>query len=119
MLSVSRQNSGQPSNVRVISTTVSEGTLKKTRKDAGSNRGNYITLYFYQNAALTDSLTLAHPLYKSLEYPAGNNTFAVKDTVLSEAEFFVRFKVTAPGTEIKITETLQPSPPRQIAFIKL
>lgn len=66
---------------------------------------------------MVDSAFIAHPLYKHLEYPNYNNQFSVLDTVLNNADFFIRLK--GHFDEVKIYETLKNKPTIPLNNLKL
>lgn len=88
--------------VSLISKKEANGTLKKQQEVQAVN---YLSIYAYSENKVIDSTFIEHPLYKHLEYTDDNNKFAVLDTVLNSADFFVRLK--GHFNEVKIFETIK------------
>jgi len=105
-------------NIEMISKTRCSGTIKK-QPEKIVNAENFLTVYIYDHKNLVDSIIMAHPLYKHFEYIDENNHFAVKDTVIDKADFFLR--VQAPGTSgrMSIFETLKNHSKEELTTIKL
>ena len=99
--------------VKYISKKESTGEIKKQHTLPGKY---YLTIYTYTGKHLVDSLILEHPLYKHIEYVDEHKKFAVKDTVINSAEFFVRLQ--GHFNEIKIFETIKNKSPQQLNSIK-
>lgn len=99
--------------VEFVSKKESTGEIKKQHIFTSEN---YLTVYAYSGKHIVDSLILEHPLYKHIEYVDENKKFAVMDTVINSADFFVR--VQGQFDEIKIFETLKNKTTQQLNTIK-
>lgn len=118
VLSIERNSDKTKSTVRLIRKSESTGTIK--RKAASEDHApEMLTLYLLNEQRIIDSTSIAHPLYRHFEYPDQNGQFVTKDTILKQAEFFVRFQTTEPATELKVLEQFNQSPPRAISTIRL
>ena len=113
VLNIHRDTISSTNVVEFVSKIESTGKIKKQHIFTTEN---YLTIYSYSGKHIVDSLILEHPLYKHLEYVDENNNFAVKDTVINSAEFFVR--VQGHFKEIKIFETLKNRSTKQLNTIK-
>jgi hypothetical protein len=102
--------------VSLISHKTAEGVLKK---QPGWNQQPYLTCYLFQEKLLIDSLRIEHPLYKHLEYPGDEGRMGSKDTVVSSADFTIRFQTEAVVSEVQITETLRTQTSHPLSTIKL
>lgn len=102
--------------ITLLSRQESAGTIKKQPEINGPA---YLTLYIYSNRHMVDSVRVDHPLYKHLEYPGDDHQFISKDTLITNADFFVRFQTEEPADEIRITETIASGEVRKLSTIKL
>ncbi len=109
---IRKEKQDAKSVIELIKQIQSPGTIKNQNENV-SYSGNYLSIYTYKNKKLTDSMTIEHPLYKHLEYVGANNAFAVKDTVVTKEEFFIRLQIQGRSNEIKIFETLKNKPKRE------
>lgn len=99
--------------VTLISKKETNGILKKQQKVKDKN---HLSIYAYSQNKLVDSTFIAHPLYRHLEYPDDNNQFSVLDTILNNADFFVRLK--GKFDEVKIYETIKNKPTLHLNTLK-
>ncbi len=53
-----------------------------------------------------DTQSIDHPLFKHIEYVNDENELAIKDTILPQADFFIRFQSNGTSNEIRISETI-------------
>lgn len=104
--------------IQLVSKTITTGKVKK-QPAAEIHGGNYLSLCFYDGKKLIDSQAIAHPLYKHLEYTDANNAFAFKDTIVAEAQFFIRSQPKADINELRIIENLKDKSPKQLTVLKL
>lgn len=91
--------------LQLVQQTEVIGQFKKTNQTS-FNHPNFLTLYAYQKEVLIDSVKIEHPLYKHFEFIDDHSKFSVKDTVIGQADFFVRFQATSKITEIKVNENV-------------
>ena len=91
--------------VELVSKIESKGEIKKQNRNTQRSE-NYLSVYVYNHKNLVDSQIIDHPLYKHLEYLDAAKTFLVKDTVLDQAEFFIRCQTQGNSNEIRISETI-------------
>jgi hypothetical protein len=99
--------------VEFVSKKESTGVIKKQHSFPTKY---YLTIYAYSGKHIIDSLILEHPLYKHIEYVDENKNFAVMDTIIKSAEFFVRLQ--GHFNEIKIFETLKNKSTQKLNTIK-
>jgi hypothetical protein len=99
--------------VEFVSKKESIGVIKKQNSFPTNY---YLTIYAYSGKHIIDSLILEHPLYKHIEYVDVNKNFAVMDTIINRAEFFVRLQ--GHFNEIKIFETLKNKSTQKLNTIK-
>jgi hypothetical protein len=104
--------------VELVSKTQSAGTIKKQNRNTAQS-SNFLTIFVYNDKNLSDTMTIAHPLYKHIEYLDENNSFAVKDTVIDKAEFFLRIQAQGHSNRIRLFETLNNKPREELTSIKL
>lgn len=104
-LKIIRNSLVQQSTLHLVKQTEGIGQLKKTNQTS-IKYPNFLTLYAYQKEVLIDSVKIEHPLYKHFEFIDDQSKFNVKDTVIGEADFFVRFQATSKITEITVKENL-------------
>ncbi len=104
--------------IQLLSKTESNGSFKNVPTGAVVSE-NYLTVYVYRNNRLVDTLMLEHPLYKHFEYLDENNNFAVKDTVLDRADFFIRLQTRGSSNEIRVLETIKNKAGEELTTIKL
>jgi hypothetical protein len=118
VLSISKNSANTKNTITLIRKTKSSGKMKKQNQSA-SHYENYLSISVYENKALIDTLIIEHPLYKHFEYLDENNAFSTKDTVLDNAEFFIRFQTQGHASEIKILEILKNKSKKELTTIKL
>lgn len=113
VLNIYRDTISSTNVIEFISKIESTGAIKKQHSFPTQY---YLTFYAYSGKHIVDSLIIEHPLYKHLEYVDENRNFAVKDTIINHAEFFVRLQ--GHFNEIKIFETLKNKSPIKLNTIK-
>lgn len=118
LLSVSKDSSSTKNNVVLLNKTQNPGKLK-SKNNITSHSENYLTINVFNENILIDSMTIEHPLYKHIEYLDENNSFAVKDTLINNAEFFLRLQTKGTKNEIRIFETLKNKQREKLTIIKL
>jgi hypothetical protein len=106
------------STVEVVSNTKSSGTMKRqTENTLDSN--NSLTIEILKDNKVFQTITMNHPLFKSVEFVENNGQFNKKQVELEEDTFFIRFQTMGVATSIKISETLTDVAKKEIANIKL
>lgn len=106
LFKINKNTVDSKSFVQLVNEVHSVGKMKQASSQI-ITADNYLTLYFYNNKTLLDSIFLDHPLYKHLEYVEENGTPAAKDIELTEAEFFFRWQMQTNLNKIRIFETLK------------
>jgi hypothetical protein len=79
----------------------------------------FLHCYLYSGNVVLDSVKVEHPLYRHLEFVSGEKSMSSKDTLVDNADFFIRFQTQKNVNEIRITETVPEKPLRVIAIIKI
>ncbi len=80
---------------------------------------NYLSFLIYKGSKIIDSVKIEHPLYKHFEYVDELGNFNAKDSIINEAEFFIRIKTTNETSQIRIIEKLADNPFIELNQIKL
>jgi hypothetical protein len=117
LLNMQRDSGTDKNAITLIDKKESTGKLK-THTTRLLYNDNYLWVYIYNNKTVVDSMQIEHPLYKHIEYLNADNTFAVLDTVLNEAQFFLRFQAPQTSGQIKIVETLKGKTEKYSVIIK-
>jgi len=113
-----RNDSIQQKNViEFVNKTKSEGKIK-TSKQTENVFENFLTIDVYEKDELVNSMVIEHPLFKRFEFQNGDS-LASKNVELKSQEFFIRFQINDPSTELKIYETLKNDTKRVLTTIKL
>jgi hypothetical protein len=105
VLQILRPSPEEPSRIQLLETQASPGKLKK-KSEAPLSFTHYLGIGIYRNGIRMDTLTLEHPLYKHIEYVNDQGELAVLDTMLTKADFFIRFQSLGAANEIRIFETV-------------
>lgn len=113
VLSIHKDTISSTHVVEFVSKKENTGVIKKQNSFPTKY---YLTIYAYSGKHIVDSLFLEHPLYKHIEYVDENKNFAVKDTIINRADFFVRLQ--GHFNEIRIFETLKNKSPQELNKIK-
>jgi hypothetical protein len=98
--------------VSLVSRTESEGRIKKNYANA-AHTANFLVIAGYNEKLKVDSIFLEHPLYRHLEYLDDKDMLAVRDTVLQQAEFFVRLQARGPLSKLRINEYIAGRPVKE------
>ncbi len=104
--------------IAIISTTKSYGKLKP-QMERPIDAGNYLTLEVFQNDKVVQTFREAHPLLKNVEYLNENNQYISQKVTPDEGEFFIRLQKKSGATKIKIWETLQDKPKKELQTFTL
>jgi hypothetical protein len=104
--------------VTYIKTIKTKGTLKSNAIEP-VNSENTLNIEIFINDKLDQTITIEHPLYKSLEYLNENKSFSRKEVVIDEAEFTVRITNKTSEKLIKISENLKSKTKKELATFKL
>lgn len=102
---IEKDSLAKQSKLTLMNKTKGVGKLKTVSENAGVP--NFLTVELFQRGNLSKSFTIAHPLYKHLEYADEHHHFAVKDVEVAEEEFFFRLQTKGNGYSIRISETLK------------
>ena len=106
------------STIEIVSTTISEGKLKKQPEDTlDSNQFVEIEVTSGNNAF--QLVKINHPLYKDIEYSNSNGELKKKRVEVNEDTFFVRFQLKGAAATLRIKEKLENSMTNEIATFKL
>lgn len=109
VFNIHKSNTNSTNIVELVSKKEIVGKMKTESTNRSSN---YLTLHLYSGKRLVDTVAIDHPLYKHYEYIDKNGAFAYKDTVIDNADFVIRTQKNI--NEIKIFETLQNQPKKQL-----
>jgi hypothetical protein len=90
---------------------------RQTENTLDSN--NSLTIEILKDNKVFQTITMNHPLFKSVEFVENNGQFNKKQVELEEDTFFIRFQTMGVATSIKISETLTDVAKKEIANIKL
>ncbi len=118
VINIHKSSTDSKSIMNLVSTTQTAGKLKIQNQNPVLT-DNYLSVYVYNNKKLIDSMSIEHPLYKHIEYWTADNTFAVKDTILDQSEFFIRFQTSGDSNELKISETIKNKTIKDQTILKL
>lgn len=118
VLNIHKNSTDSKSTIHLVSKTQTAGKLK-TQNLNPVHTDNYLSVYVYNNKKLIDSMTIEHPLYKHIEYLTEDDTFAVKDTILDQSEFFIRFQTIGKSNELRISETIKNKTAKEQTILKL
>ncbi|MFT3793997.1 hypothetical protein [Flavobacterium sp.] len=110
--SLSHQN-----KITLLHQTKAAGKLKAFAENAGTPQ--FLTVELFQGEQLSKSFTIAHPLYKHLEYLDANQHFAVKEAQVDQEEFFFRIQTKGNGYRVRISETLNHQPKTELLTLTL
>lgn len=118
VLNIHKNSANNQNLISLVSKTQTPGIIKKQKPEL-SRTDTYLSVSVYNKNILLDSIAIDHPLYKHLEYITADHTFATKDTILDQAEFFIRFQSRGNLNELRITETINHQPGKDQTIIKL
>lgn len=118
VLKISKDTVQGRNMVELVSKTKSAGQIKEENQ-SHVEAERFLTIDLYERNELVNTLVLAHPLYKNIEYFDGVK-LATKYVELDKEEFFIRFQMNdGNANKIKISETLIGANPKELATIKL
>lgn len=114
---IEKDSLAQQNKLTLMHKTKGVGKLKAQPEHAGTP--NFLTVEVFQRGQLVKTFTLAHPLYKHVEYVNEHNHFAVKDAVVDQEEFFFRLQTKGNGYSVRISETLKSEKPTELLTLTL
>lgn len=103
--------------IELVSLTKTAGKIKSDPQNHIDSE-NYLTLELYEQGKLINTMLIAHPLYKRVEYADGN-TLKSKSIELDKEEFFIRMQVKGDSGKIRVFETLKGTSKKELMTIKL
>ena len=106
------------STIEIVSNTKTIGTMKRqTENTLDSN--NALTIEISKGNKTFQTITMNHPLFKSVEFVGLDGKLGRKDVRLEEDTFYIRFQTKGETTSLKIRETLSGTVSQEIANFKL
>ncbi len=106
------------STIEIVSNTKTIGTMKRqTENTLDSN--NALTIEISKGNKTFQTITMNHPLFKSVEFVGLDGKLRRKNVLLEEDTFYIRFQTKGETTSLKIRETLSGTVSQEIANFKL
>jgi hypothetical protein len=103
--------------IEVVDKIKVEGKVKNNDEENGIYE-NYLAIQVYEKGTLIQTMKIAHPLFKSVEY-AEENILTSKTILLDEQEFFFRLRAKSGLTQVKIHETIKNDLSKELITIQL
>lgn len=101
----------EENSIQLISKKKINGKMKT---ESTKRSPNNLVIYLFSDKKLIDTVSIDHPLYKHYEYISIDGTFKYKDTIIQNADFFLRTQ--SDINEIKIFETLKKQPKKELTL---
>jgi hypothetical protein len=106
------------STIEIVSNTKSSGKIKRQMETAPDS-GNILTIEISDGNKIFQTVSMNHPLFKSVEFVESDGKFGKKDVALDKDTFFIRFQTKGASTTLKISETFTGGAAHEIANFKL
>ena len=109
---IKKDSLSQNHTVSLINTTKTNTRIKK-HTEPESHSGNYLIAEILKSGKPSQIIKIPHPLFVHFEYPDDSGKYISKETVLDDAEFFIRFESHGAQT-IRWIELLKDQPQKEL-----
>lgn len=104
--------------IEMVSTTISEGKLKK-QPESPLESSQFVEIEVNSRNNVLQAIKINHPLYKDIEYSNDHGELEKKRVEVNEDTFFIRFQVKGTSATLRIKEKLDNSATNEIATFKI